>query len=121
MAIAAEQSSPSGPPLAADWAALSIAAASETRVPATAIVASATIAVAIAITNDDDHRCDGHDVDDRLHDGYEDVIADDGPPRCCFCPTTTRETHSRPGTLLQMLMHISGVATSPRTITGRNS
>jgi hypothetical protein len=48
MSITAEPSSPSGPP-------------SETRVTATAAVASATVAAA----NDNDHPCDGHDVDNR--------------------------------------------------------
>jgi hypothetical protein len=87
--------------LAADWAAISIAAALETRVDAAAVVASATI----AITNDDDHLCDGQDVDDCLHDGYADVSLTTVPPRCCFCPTTMKKMHSRPGTLLQTLMH----------------
>ncbi len=82
MAIAAKPSSPSGPPSAADWAAVSIAAASETSVDAATVVASA--AVAVALTNDDDHPCDGHDVNDRLHDGCEDVIVDDGPPSLLF-------------------------------------
>jgi hypothetical protein len=76
VAIAAEPSSPSGPPSAADWAAVSVAAASETSVTASAVVASAAVAVAVA--NDDDHPRDGHDVDDCLHDGHEDVIVDDG-------------------------------------------
>jgi hypothetical protein len=80
MAIAAKPSSPSGPPSAADWAAISVAAASETRVGAAAVVASA----AIAITNDDDHPCDGDDVNNYLHDGYEDVIVDDGLPSLLF-------------------------------------
>jgi hypothetical protein len=48
MTIAAEPSSPSGPP-------------SETRVTATAAVASAAVAVA----NDNDHPRDGHDIDDH--------------------------------------------------------
>jgi hypothetical protein len=78
MAIAAKLSSPSGPPSAADWAAVSIAAALETRVDATVVIASA--AVAIAITNDDDHPREGHKVNDCLHDGCEDVIVDNGPP-----------------------------------------
>ncbi len=80
MAIVAKPSLPSGPPSAADWAAVSVAAESETRVDAAAIVASA----AVAVTNNDDHPCDGHDVDDRLHDGYEDVIVDDSPPSLLF-------------------------------------
>ncbi len=80
MAIAAKPSSPSGPPSAAEWAAISIAAASETRVNAATVVASTTV----AITNDDDYPCNGHDINDRLHDGYEDVIVDDGPPSFLF-------------------------------------
>ncbi len=51
MAIAAGPSSPSGPPSATDWAAVSIAAASETRVTAATVVAST--AIAVAVTNDD--------------------------------------------------------------------
>ena len=45
MAIAADSSSPTGLPLAADWVAAGVAAASETSVTAAAIVASATVAV----------------------------------------------------------------------------
>ena len=41
MAIAAESSSPTGPPSAADWVAAGVAAASETSVTAATIVASA--------------------------------------------------------------------------------
>jgi hypothetical protein len=82
MAIAAKPLSPSGSTSAADWAAVSVAAALETRVDAAAVIASA--AVTITATNDDDHPCDGHDVDNRLHDGYEDVIVDDGPPSLLF-------------------------------------
>jgi hypothetical protein len=80
MAITAKPSSPSGLPLAADWAAVTIAAASETRVNAANVVAS----TAVAVSNDDDHPCDGHDVDNRLHDGYEDVIVNNGPPLLLF-------------------------------------
>ncbi len=77
MAIAAEPSSPCGPPSAADWAAVSVAAASETSITASAVVASAAIAVAVA--NDDDHPRDGHGVNDCLNDdGHDDVIVDDG-------------------------------------------
>jgi hypothetical protein len=82
MAIATKPSSPSGLPLAADWVAVSVTAALETRVDAVTVIASATVAV--AITNDDDHPCDGHDIDNRLHDGYEDVIVDDSPPLLLF-------------------------------------
>jgi hypothetical protein len=80
MAIAAKPLSPSGPPLAADWVAVSVAAALETRVDAAAVVASA----AITVTNNDDHPCDGNDLDNCLHDGYEEVIVDDGPPLLLF-------------------------------------
>ena len=64
MAIAAEPSSPSGLPSAADRAAVGGAAASETSVTASAVVASAAIAIAIA--DDDDHPRDGHDADDSI-------------------------------------------------------
>jgi hypothetical protein len=84
MAITAKPSSPSGPPSAADWAAVSAAAVLETRVDAATIIASAAVALAVAVTIDDDHPCDGHDVDNRLHDGYKDVIVDDGPPLLLF-------------------------------------
>ncbi len=80
MAIAAKPSSPSGPPSAADWAAISVVAALEKRVDAAAVVASA----AIAITNNNDHPCNGHDVNDHLHDGYEDVIVNEGTPSLLF-------------------------------------
>jgi hypothetical protein len=82
MAIAAEPSSPSGPPLAADWAAVSIAAALETSITTSAIVASAAVAVAVA--NNEDHPQDGHDIDDCLHDdGHDDVIVDNGLTSSC--------------------------------------
>ena len=65
----------SGPPSAADWAAFSVAAASETSVTASAVVAFAAIAVAVA--NDDDHPRNGHDVGNCLHDdGHDDAIVD---------------------------------------------
>ncbi len=76
MAITAEPLSPSGPPSAADWAAVSVAAALETSVTASAVIASA--AVTIAVANNDGHPRDGHDVDDCLHDGHDDVIVNDG-------------------------------------------
>jgi hypothetical protein len=68
MAIAAEPSSPSGPPSAADRAAVGGAAASETSVTASAVVASAPapVAIAIAIADDDDHPRNGHDADDSI-------------------------------------------------------
>jgi hypothetical protein len=78
MEITAKPSLPSGPPSAADWVAISIATALETRVNAATIIASA--AVAVAVTNNDDHLCNGHDVNNPLHDGYEDVIINNGPP-----------------------------------------
>jgi hypothetical protein len=40
------------------------AAASETSVTASAVIASAAIAIAIA--DDDNHPCDGHDANDRI-------------------------------------------------------
>jgi hypothetical protein len=76
MAIATEPSSPSSPQSAADWAAISVAAASETSVTASAVVASAAIAITVA--NDNDHPRDGHDINDCLHDGHDDVFIDDG-------------------------------------------
>jgi hypothetical protein len=82
MAIAAEPSLPSSLPSVADWAAVSVAAALETSITASTVVASAAIAVAVA--NDDNHPCDGHDVDDCLHDdGHDDVIVDDGLTLSC--------------------------------------
>ncbi len=81
MAIAAEPSAPSGPPPAADWAAVSITAASETSVTTSAVVASA--AIVLAVTNDDDHPCNRHDVNNCLHDGHNDVIVDDGLNSSC--------------------------------------
>ena len=48
MAIAADSSSPTGPPSAADWVAASVAPASETSVTASAVVASAPIATVAA-------------------------------------------------------------------------
>jgi hypothetical protein len=64
MAIAAEPSLPSGPPSAADRAAVGGAAASETSVTVSAVVASAAIVIAIA--DDNDHPRDGHDADDSI-------------------------------------------------------
>jgi hypothetical protein len=82
MAITAEPSLPSGPPSAADWAAVSVAAAMETSVTASAVIASAPIA--IAVTNDDNHPRDGHDVNNCLHDdGHNDMIVDDGLTLSC--------------------------------------
>ena len=48
MAIAADSSSPTGPPSAADCLAVGVAAASETSVTAAAVVASAPVAVVAA-------------------------------------------------------------------------
>jgi hypothetical protein len=82
MAIAAEPSSPSGLLLAADWAAVSLTAASETSITASAVVASP--AVAVAVTNDDDHPRNGHNVDDcLLDDGHDDVIDNNGLTSSC--------------------------------------
>jgi hypothetical protein len=81
-AIAAEPSLPSGPSLATDWAAIGVAAALETSITASAVVASATVPVTTA--NDDDHPHIGHSVDDCLHDdGHNDVIVDDGLTSSC--------------------------------------
>jgi hypothetical protein len=96
MVIAAEPLSPSGPPLAADWAAISIPAALETSVTASAVVASA--AIAIAVTNDDNHPCDGHGVNDCLHDdGHDDLIIDNGLTSSCspsvVCPVDRGDQH----------------------------
>jgi hypothetical protein len=82
MAITTEPSSPSGPPSAADWAVISIAAALETSVTTTAVVAFATVAV--TLTNDDDHPRNGHNIDNCLHDGYKDMIIDNSPPSLLF-------------------------------------
>jgi hypothetical protein len=57
MVIAAEPLLPSGPPSAADWMAISIAAALEMRVTAATVVISA--AIAVTVTNDDDHSSGG--------------------------------------------------------------
>jgi hypothetical protein len=77
MTIAAEPSLPSGPLSAAGWSAISVAAALETSITASAIVASATIAIAVA--NNDNHPRKGHDVNDCPHDdGHNDMIIDDG-------------------------------------------
>jgi hypothetical protein len=107
MAIAAEPSSPSGPPSAADWAAISIAAASETSITASAVVASTTVAIAVA--NDDDHPCNGHDVNDCLHDdGNDNVIADDGLTLSCspliVCPVDRGNQHRCPSPGLMTTM-----------------
>ena len=50
MAIAAEPSSPTGPPLATDWVAVSVAAVLEMGVTTAAIVASAAVAICHAST-----------------------------------------------------------------------
>jgi hypothetical protein len=67
MAIAAEPLLPSGSLFAVDWVAISIAAALETRVNASAGIASATVAVAvtnnnIAATTSDNENNDNNDV-----------------------------------------------------------
>ena len=87
MAIAAEPSSPSGPPSAADRAAVGGAAASETSVTASAVVASAAIAIAIA--DDDDHPCDGHDADDRIQTMTADNRMDDTEEKEHGVPSST--------------------------------
>ncbi len=107
MAIAAEPSSPSGPPLAADWAAISDAAALETSVTATAVIASAAVAVPVA--NNNNHPRDGHDVDDCLHDdGHVNVIVDDGLTLSCsplvVCPVDRGDQHRCPSPGLMTTM-----------------
>jgi hypothetical protein len=88
MVIAAEPLPPSVPPSAADWAAAGVAAAPETSVTASAIIASTAIAITVA--NNDDHPRNGHNVDDCLHDGHDNVIVDDGLTSSCsllvICP-----------------------------------
>jgi hypothetical protein len=82
MAIAAELSSPSGPPSAADWAAVSIAAALATSVTAATIVASA--AVALAVAKDKNHTCNGHDgviINDGLTSSCSPLVV---RPDCAF-------------------------------------
>jgi hypothetical protein len=71
MMITAEPSSPFGPPLATDWAAVSVNAASATSVTAATVVAFA--AVAVVVTKDNDHPCNGHD----------DMIVNDGLTFSC--------------------------------------
>jgi hypothetical protein len=78
MAITTEPSLPSGLPSAADRAVVSGAAASETSVTTSAVVASAAAAAVIVVANDNNHPHDGHNVDDCLHDGHNDMIVDDG-------------------------------------------
>jgi hypothetical protein len=81
MVIATEPSSPSSPLLAADWVAISVAAALETSVTASAIVAAAAITVAVA--NKDNHPRDGHNINNCLHDGHTKVIVDNGLTLSC--------------------------------------
>jgi hypothetical protein len=82
MAIAAEPLSPSGPPSAADLAAISISAALETSVTASAVVASAAIAIAVA--NGDNHPRNRHDVDNCLHDdGHNNMIINNSLTLSC--------------------------------------
>jgi hypothetical protein len=96
MAIAADPLLPSGPPSAADWAAISIAAALKTSVTASTVIASAAIAVAVA--NNNNHPHNGHDIDNCLHDdGHDDMIVDNGltsshsPP--VVCPVDRGDRH----------------------------
>jgi hypothetical protein len=65
MKVAAELLSPSGLPLAADWATVSIAAAPETRVDAAAVVASTAVTVAIANNNVATTTADNEDDDNE--------------------------------------------------------
>jgi hypothetical protein len=72
---------------ATDWVAVSIPAALETSVTASTVVAftavPVAVAIAVSIANDDDHPCDGHDVDDCLPDGHDNVIVDNGLTLSC--------------------------------------
>jgi hypothetical protein len=106
MAIAAEPSSPSIPPSAADWVAVSVAAALETSVTTSPIVASAAIAVAVA--NKDYHLHDGHNVDNCLHDEHDEVIAEDGltlsPSPLVICPVDHGDQRQCPSPGLMMMM-----------------
>jgi hypothetical protein len=73
---------PFGPPPAADWAAVSVAAALETSITTSAVIAST--AITVAVTNDDHHPRDGQDVDNCLHDdGHDNVIVNNGLTLSC--------------------------------------
>ncbi len=89
MAIAAEPSSPSSPPSAADRAAVGGAAASETSVTASAVVASAPVAIAIAIADDDNNPRDGHDADDCIQMMTTDNRMDDTEEKEHGVPSST--------------------------------
>jgi hypothetical protein len=82
MATSPDSLLPSGLPSAADWATIGVATASKSSVTATATIASA--AITVVITNKDNHLCNGHGVDDCLHDGYDNVIVDNGSPLLPF-------------------------------------
>jgi hypothetical protein len=87
MAIAAEPSLPSGPPLAGDRAAVGGAAASETSITASAVVA--TTAITIAIADDDDHPRDGHNANDRIQTMTMDNRMDDTVEKEHGVPSST--------------------------------
>jgi hypothetical protein len=74
MATTADSLTSSGRQLAVDPTAIAIATASERRVIAAAVVASSAVAVAFA--NKDGHLCDGHIVDNCLHNGHNNEIVD---------------------------------------------
>jgi hypothetical protein len=64
----------------------------ETSITASAVVASATVAVTVA--SDEDHPSDGHDVDNCLHDdGQDDVNVDKGLTSSCS-PSVVRPVDS---------------------------
>ena len=104
--------------LAYVWSPVSVAAALEMSVTAATVVASATVAIAVA--NNDDHLRDGHGVDYRLHDGYDDVIVDDGSPSLPFSTNNdegngfpTRHTSSNADPCLQFPLQDSARKTNP--------
>ena len=100
MVIAAE------PSLAADWAAVSIAAALETSITATTVVASNAIPIAVAIN--DDHPLNRHGVNDCLHDGPNKVIVNDGLTLSCsmavVCPVDSSDRRQCPSPELVTMM-----------------
>ncbi len=87
MAIAADSSLLTGPPSAADQAVVGGAAASETSITASPVVAST--ATAIAIANDNDHPRDGHDADDCIQTMTTDDRMDDTEEKEHGMPSST--------------------------------
>jgi hypothetical protein len=55
---------------------------SETSITASVVIASTTVAIAVA--NNDDHPCNGHDINNCLHDdGHNNLIVKDGLTLSC--------------------------------------